>query len=80
MAVMMMITFSELNDPMSKYVQFSQTYGLRHIEKAIVMKKEYLEELGAIRNELSQTIKRANKEEAKLRSDYKAAKEKVEKV
>jgi ribosome recycling factor len=65
---------------MGKYLNYTQQYGLKHIENAVVMKKEYLEELGSIRKEVSNAIKKANKDEAKLRSDYKNAKEKVEKV
>ncbi len=65
---------------MVRYIQFTQAYGLKHIENAVVMKKEYLEELASIRKEVSQAIKKANKDEAKLRADYKAAKDKVEKV
>ncbi|KAL0486917.1 hypothetical protein AKO1_012135 [Acrasis kona] len=70
----------ELIPPTTRYVQFAQASGLKLIESAVIIRKEYLEEIGALRKEISTNIKRAKKEEAKLVSEYRAAKDKVEKA
>ncbi len=70
----------EFNGPNAVFVKFCHDYGKKQIDTGNLLEKEFANKIFVIRKELSTCIKKAIKDEAKLKADYKKVKSDVEKA